>query len=221
MREDLRRLLTEVRYNHSLRSWLGNARSCFRQVPEPRSLGDVFNVHSGELRLTISRGRLLPVMVLLATVFLFSNLSSAQNGDACDLNHDGKVDILDAQLAVNMYMEKSPCTATIAGPGVCSSAMTQSVIAAALSGVCPAPLNVHTVTLSWTASSGVVGYNIYRGTISGGPYQKLTPYGTLRTSYVDGTVQARKTYYYVATAIDSSGNESAYSNQAQAIVPFP
>lgn len=169
------------------------------------------------------RDRWPPVIVLSAAILLFSNVGSAQSEDACDLNHDGKVNILDAQLAANMYMEKSPCTANIAGLGVCNQAVTQSVIAAALSGVCPAPLNVHTVTLSWTAStsSGGMGYNIYRSTISGGPYQKLTPYRTLRTSYVDGTVQAGQTYYYVATAIDSSGNESAYSNQAQAIVPFP
>jgi hypothetical protein len=32
----------------------------------------------------------------------------------------------------------------------------------------------HTVTLSWTDSaSTVVGYNVYRGTLSGGPYTKI------------------------------------------------
>jgi fibronectin type 3 domain-containing protein len=39
--------------------------------------------------------------------------------------------------------------------------------------------------------------------------------------YTDSSVQAGSTYYYVITAVDSSGNESAFSNQAQAVVPTP
>jgi fibronectin type 3 domain-containing protein len=67
----------------------------------------------------------------------------------------------------------------------------------------------------------VVGYNIYRGTASGGPYTRINsaldaaPYDT------DSTVQGGKTYYYVVTAVDSAGAESGYSTQAQAVVPTP
>jgi len=32
-------------------------------------------------------------------------------------------------------------------------------------------------------------------------------------------VQNGQSYYYVTTAVDASGNESSYSNQAQAIIP--
>ena len=79
---------------------------------------------------------------------------------------------------------------------------------------------VHTVGLSWDAStSAVIGYNVYRGTQSGGPYQRLTPSPEPTTSYTDSTVLTGTTYYYVATAVDANHAESVYSNQAQAVVP--
>jgi len=41
-------------------------------------------------------------------------------------------------------------------------------------------------------------------------------------TYVDSTVQAGQTYYYVATAVDVNGNESAYSAPpATAAIPYP
>jgi len=79
----------------------------------------------------------------------------------------------------------------------------------------------HSVRLGWTAStSTVVGYNVYRGTVSGGPYS-LVNSSDPNVSYSDATVQAGQTYFYVVTAVDSQGTESVYSNQAQAIVPSP
>jgi fibronectin type 3 domain-containing protein len=41
--------------------------------------------------------------------------------------------------------------------------------------------------------------------------------GTL--NYTDSTVQNSTTYYYVTTAVDASGNESVYSNEASAPIP--
>jgi hypothetical protein len=79
----------------------------------------------------------------------------------------------------------------------------------------------HTVNLTWTASTGAVGYNVYRGTGSGGPYAMINSSLDGTTTYVDNTVASGQTYYYVATAVDGSGSESAYSNQAQAVVPNP
>jgi len=79
---------------------------------------------------------------------------------------------------------------------------------------------VHTVGLNWDASaSAVIGYNVYRGTQSGGPYQLLTSSPEPSTSYTDGTVLTNTTYYYVATAVDSNHVESIHSNEAQAVVP--
>lgn len=79
---------------------------------------------------------------------------------------------------------------------------------------------VHTVGLSWDASTSVViGYNLYRGTQPGGPYQRLTLSPQPETSYTDSTVLTGTTYYYVATAVDSNHLESSYSNQTQAVIP--
>jgi len=80
----------------------------------------------------------------------------------------------------------------------------------------------HAVSLSWSAStsSGVSYYNVYRGTISGGPYSLLRS-GITSASYTDSNVQSGKTYYYVTTAVDSAGAESVYSNQATAVIPMP
>jgi TolB protein len=41
------------------------------------------------------------------------------------------------------------------------------------------------------------------------------------TTYVDLTVQAGQTYYYVVKAVDSSGLDSVNSNEVTAAVPSP
>jgi fibronectin type 3 domain-containing protein len=79
----------------------------------------------------------------------------------------------------------------------------------------------HSVNLSWTAStsSDVDSYNVYRGTVNGGPYTKIA--STAYLTYQDLDVASGVTYYYVATAVDTSGLESVYSNQASAVIPTP
>ena len=78
----------------------------------------------------------------------------------------------------------------------------------------------HSVALSWDAStSQVVGYNIYRGVASGGPYTKLNTSANASTAYTDNSVQSGQIYYYVTTAVDSSNVESVYSNQVTASIP--
>jgi fibronectin type 3 domain-containing protein len=37
--------------------------------------------------------------------------------------------------------------------------------------------------------------------------------------YTDGTASAGKTYYYVVTAVNSSGEEGAHSGQVTAVIP--
>jgi fibronectin type 3 domain-containing protein len=66
----------------------------------------------------------------------------------------------------------------------------------------------------------VVAYNVFRGASSGGSYSKISAMNA-STSYLDDTVQAGQTYVYVTTAVDGSGNESANSNQALAVIPTP
>jgi hypothetical protein len=80
--------------------------------------------------------------------------------------------------------------------------------------------DTHPVTLTWDAPAPAVsGYNVYRATVSGGPYMKLTASLNATTTFADTTVQPGETYYYVATAVDSSGVESSYSNEVSATIP--
>jgi fibronectin type 3 domain-containing protein len=74
--------------------------------------------------------------------------------------------------------------------------------------------------MTWTAStSTVVGYNVYRGTTSGGPYVKINSSLITTLTYTDTTVQSGTTYYYVATSVDSSGDESVDSVEVSAPIP--
>jgi hypothetical protein len=85
-----------------------------------------------------------------------------------------------------------------------------------------AQVGQHAVDLSWNASTaaGIVGYNVYRGQVVSGPYLKINTGGLVgSTLYSDTSVASGMTYYYVATVVDSSGQESAHSNQAQAAIP--
>jgi len=78
----------------------------------------------------------------------------------------------------------------------------------------------HSVGLSWNAStSSVSGYNVYRGTTNGGPYTKMNSSLITGLTFTDTAVSSGSTYYYVTTAVDSSGEESTYSNQATAKIP--
>jgi len=77
---------------------------------------------------------------------------------------------------------------------------------------------VHAVHLNWD-SPPVGGYNVYRRKVPGGSYRKLNLSLVTEPTYTDARVEPRATYCYVVTAVDSSGNESAYSNEAEASVP--
>lgn len=140
----------------------------------------------------------------------------------CDLNQDAVVNVIDAQLAVNMYLGLRACTANIAGNGVCNASVVQTVRDAVLGGVCTTAAPSHSVTLTWNASlTPNVTYNVYRAGSPGGPYAELasTPINTV--TYIDTSVAAGQTYYYTTTAVDSGGIESAKSNEAPATVPSP
>ena len=65
------------------------------------------------------------------------------------------------------------------------------------------------------------GYNVYRGTVSGGPYTVINTALDASLSYVDDTVVSGDTYYYVVTSVSGSGVESAFSSQVQVSVPTP
>jgi fibronectin type 3 domain-containing protein len=76
------------------------------------------------------------------------------------------------------------------------------------------------VALTWNAStSTVAGYNVYRGTVSGGAYAKINSSLVVVLDYTDSNVQSGTTYYYVTTAVNSSGNESVFSNEVSGTIP--
>jgi hypothetical protein len=77
----------------------------------------------------------------------------------------------------------------------------------------------HSVYLSWQPGDGTaVGYNLYRGTAQSGPFAQINTALDSSTNYTDATVVSGNTYYYVATEVNAEGQESAYSNVAQAVI---
>jgi hypothetical protein len=78
----------------------------------------------------------------------------------------------------------------------------------------------HSVSLSWNPStSQVLGYNIYRGAQSGGPYTRLNARPQSGTSFADSNVQSGMTYFYVATAVGYDSAESPYSDEVMVAIP--
>jgi hypothetical protein len=77
--------------------------------------------------------------------------------------------------------------------------------------------STHSVNLSWTAStsSSISGYNVYRTTYANstcGSFSKINSVLDTTTLYTDSTVVNGTTYCYATTAVDSSSQESGYSN---------
>jgi len=88
----------------------------------------------------------------------------------------------------------------------------------------PAP--THTVALSWNAStsSNVSGYNIYRALFgtSCGSYAKINSMPNTSTLYTDSSVVDGTSYCYASTALNTSNEESGYSNIVSNIqIPQP
>jgi hypothetical protein len=72
-------------------------------------------------------------------------------------------------------------------------------------------LKQYSVNLYWNAGTNVTGYNVYRSTSSNGTYSKINSALDPNTAYTDGSVASGATYYYEATAVNSSGQESTRS----------
>jgi len=108
---------------------------------------------------------------------------------------------------------------SFSGSVTVASNATNSPLAISLSGSGAAPVN-HSVTLNWTPStSSYGGFNVYRGSLSGGPYSKVNSALIATTSFFDTSVASGQTYYYVATEVDSTGAESVYSSEVIATIP--
>jgi hypothetical protein len=108
---------------------------------------------------------------------------------------------------------------SLSGSVAVTSSATNSPLTVALSGSGTAPAT-YSVTLSWTPSStSYEGFNVYRGSVSGGPYTKVNSALIPTASYTDTTVSAGQTYYYVATEVSTAGVESSDSGDVSATIP--
>ncbi len=72
------------------------------------------------------------------------------------------------------------------------------------------------IQLTWTPT-GANHYNVYRGTVSGGPYLKIGETASTYSTYLDnGPLTIGMTYYYVVRPAAINGDEICQSNQASA-----
>jgi len=105
-----------------------------------------------------------------------------------------------------------PITATFTP----SSAITESAVITVTDTATGSPRTValhgtgisssHYMALTWTASNSpsIVGYNVYRGSQSGGPYSLLTPAPINALAYTDSAVISGSTYFYVVTTVGTN-----------------
>jgi hypothetical protein len=149
-----------------------------------------------------------------------SNVSISGAGYAASGVSTGQI-LAPAQTATLNVTFSPSATGTLTGSVTVTSDATNSPATISLSGSGVQAVS-HSVTLSWSPStSSVVGYNVYRSTVSGGSYTKLNSAAATTSTYDDFTVQAGQTYYYVVTSVDSSNMESTYSSEVSATVPSP
>jgi hypothetical protein len=78
----------------------------------------------------------------------------------------------------------------------------------------------HVVDLKWdpSTSNDVVGYNVYRGP-DGVNWEKINDSLVVSTYYDDSTVTDGSTYYYSATAVSDSGEESKKTPAIKVFIP--
>lgn len=119
---------------------------------------------------------------------------------------------------VSLQITFSPGLAGVySGSAVITSNASNSPLTVSLSGTA-----THWVALTWTdADADIVGYNVYRGSQSGGPYNKINGSLIAAKTWNDNNVQPGQSYYYVVTAVNASGIESAYSAEASGLIPTP
>jgi len=131
------------------------------------------------------------------------------------------------------YSQSNNCGSSLAIAGVCSInvVFTPSSSGArngSLQIAGDSPQNVplsgsgvtlHNVELNWDASASlVVGYFVYTGSVSGGPYilQNAAPSPSLNYQL---NLQGGQTWYLIVTAVDANQIESFPSNEVPAVVP--
>jgi len=131
---------------------------------------------------------------------------------------------LNAGQSLNVPVVFNPGAAgTVNGSLALISSNGTTLLSVPLSGTGLAAL-AHSVDVTWVASTStpLQGYNVYRSTVSGGPYTKLSPTLSPTTLlFTDTTPLSGKQYFYVVTALNTSGAESAASPEVAVAIPVP
>ncbi len=80
--------------------------------------------------------------------------------------------------------------------------------------------SARSATVSWeqNTETDLKGYNVYMGTTSK-TYEKPVFVDKTKTSHVFERLKRGTTYYFTVTAIDSSGNESLFSEEVLKTIP--
>ena len=131
----------------------------------------------------------------------------------------GSAVTLSPSQSITLTVQYSPTTAA-------STAGTLAIVSDASGAPSSIPISgngvtqaQHTVLLSWNASTSATGYNVYRSAASGSGYARVNSSLDGSLSYTDASVQTGQSYFYVTTAVDASGQESAYSSEVSAVIP--
>ncbi len=130
------------------------------------------------------------------------------------------------RIAVLVGLMASVCVAVSCGGGAGQSAVAPPPPAPAPPPPAPPPpppppALTGTAALSWTSPTGVVsGYRVYYGTASRG-YEQALGSGIVATTttFTVADLPSGRTYYFAVTAINATGVESAYSNEATKLIP--
>lgn len=83
----------------------------------------------------------------------------------------------------------------------------------AVSGLTGTPASQTSVKLNWSQGAGETGFEVYRGTAAGGPYQFVSLRPANAVTYTDTGLVGGTTYYYIMRAVSATA-ASAVSNEA-------
>ena len=97
------------------------------------------------------------------------------------------------------------------------SAIPQDVTPPAAPGGLSATAGNAIVNLDWSDNTepDLAGYNVYRATVSGGPYTQINGSLLTNSTYADSALANGTPYYYVVRAIDNTPNANISSNSIQ------
>lgn len=165
--------------------------------------------NSGNVSLTVHSVSLSGAGFSIAGVSAGVSLAPQQRLEFQVWYHPTVAGSVAATLIANVSALTSPLRLAVAG-------------SATTSPTAPSSASSHSVALDWNSStSSVVGYHIYRGGVSGGPYGRIDNSVVNSLSYRDANVQSGGRYFYVVTALGTDGVESPFSNEVAADIPNP